>query len=674
MGSGQHICVTCDDTIKVPYAPFMAGVATGIIAAAAAAMCGVVIIAYATKRKLQKFSSSDTRNDSPVTLNISADDLHFQALRKYRKGRIRKVPPGLLPYIDLDKELTEEDMYKYRPGTYFLRRNEERDGWYMVLLDHVDRTSRKIFGLETTYFGEVDSIRLMKERLHTAHKRRRGKSVYICPLWKLHTNQGAWFEYIEPPPPVATDIDADELLFGAFSRQSPRGKLHPPINFGTQDDDLPDMQDFPMRHQLVRIHEDDEQPLVQKVRDLPKGSYIVTRFNNGLIAISKIIGPSTCDQMVDMVQVLWEKERNVKFLMDALDQVFDDDRYMISARMGNVEEAYMLDLGPPVATDINVEELLFNTLPPMNCVDWTEETDWEHHLCITAKSYIDYIPILFDDIEPVRLIPPDPNRFENGTYIDSPDGRWRYANLTLPKGQTLSIYEEYQEGKVQFDDDVLIPALYERSRSAWNTGFNPSPWMSFTPNELITLQPGTDIAYGTVVIAGLGLGHQLMAVARKKDVQRIILLEYNRVLADWLLPRIRELLGGDADKLTDVIIGDAYDTIKGIEADVALIDIFPGWGDIRSEMNRFKSIVGSNIEYVWGWGIMGEQCEICGNVVLNDNLYDRHQCSTCGCVICEDCEEMCECGERLCYYCYDEHSGLCEVCYEDQDEDDDDDW
>ena len=45
------------------------------------------------------------------------------------------------------------------------------------------------------------------------------------------------------PPPVATDIETDELLFGALSPdarsslprvgQSPRGKPHPPINFGT---------------------------------------------------------------------------------------------------------------------------------------------------------------------------------------------------------------------------------------------------------------------------------------------------------------------------------------------------------------------------------------------------------------------------------------------------------
>ena len=56
-------------------------------------------------------------------------------------------------------------------------------------------------------------------------------------------------------------------------------------------------------------------------------------------------------------------------------------------------------------------------------------------------------------------------------------------------------------GSVVFDDDVELPVLYEK-RADGNWGMYP--WMSLTPAELLTLRPGTKLARGHTVIAGLG--------------------------------------------------------------------------------------------------------------------------------------------------------------------------
>ncbi len=121
--------------------------------------------------------------------------------------------------------------------------------------------------------------------------------------------------------------------------------------------------------------------------------------------------------------------------------------------------------------------------------------------------------------------------------------------------------------------------------------------MSLTPAELMTLRPGTRMAKGHTIIAGLGLGHQLIEVAKRLPVKRVTVVELDEELADWIMPVIRPHLR----KKVDVVIGDAYEVIPKLKGDVALIDIFPGYGDGFRRVEELRR-ASPGIKKFWGWG------------------------------------------------------------------------
>ncbi len=87
-----------------------------------------------------------------------------------------------------------------------------------------------------------------------------------------------------------------------------------------------------------------------------------------------------------------------------------------------------------------------------------------------------------------------------------------------------------------WDGPVSIPALHERlsyNKDHWDQ----VPWMSLTPMEMMTMRHGTKRARGRVIVAGLGLGHQLIEVSKRKQVKEIVLVEKSQELVDWILPR-----------------------------------------------------------------------------------------------------------------------------------------
>jgi len=105
------------------------------------------------------------------------------------------------------------------------------------------------------------------------------------------------------------------------------------------------------------------------------------------------------------------------------------------------------------------------------------------------------------------------------------------------------------------------------------------------------------MARGHVVIAGLGLGHQLIEVSRRLQVKRVTLVERSQELVDWLLPVIRPYLR----KPLKVIVGDAYTVIPTLRADVALIDIFPRYGGAQQKLDAIKRQT-KGIRKFWAWG------------------------------------------------------------------------
>lgn len=228
------------------------------------------------------------------------------------------------------------------------------------------------------------------------------------------------------------------------------------------------------------------------------------------------------------------------------------------------------------------------------CVPWNPATAWSPQLNFRADTY--RVHQLFDAVVPSGM---DVDALEPTMFVDSPGGSFRYCVRLQRRGHPLLTWWGDQVGTVVFDGDVIIPALYqartedEPGRGRWRE----SPWMSLTPAELMTLRPGTRMAKGRVVVAGLGLGHQLIEVSKRLQVKRVILVERNRELVDWLLPVVRK----HVRKPLEVVVGDAYAEIPKLKADVALIDIFPRYGEGHQGVARLKA-ASPKIKKFWGWG------------------------------------------------------------------------
>jgi hypothetical protein len=224
----------------------------------------------------------------------------------------------------------------------------------------------------------------------------------------------------------------------------------------------------------------------------------------------------------------------------------------------------------------------------LTAAPWTHDIKWQPELTIKADTY-DVRRLL--RVKPTSQV--DVNLAAPEEMVLSPSGEFAYVDKRLKRGQRLVTLNGRTEGDVMFDGDILIPSLHGKLRydsSRWDV----LPWMSHTPMELMTLRSGTRRAKGHVIIAGLGLGHQLIEVSRRKQVREIVLVEQSQELVDWLLPAIKSHMGGVT--LADVVVGDARRVLPKMAADVALVDIFPGYGG-----NSFTERT-PQIKTVWCWG------------------------------------------------------------------------
>jgi hypothetical protein len=218
---------------------------------------------------------------------------------------------------------------------------------------------------------------------------------------------------------------------------------------------------------------------------------------------------------------------------------------------------------------------------------WSPDIKWAPELSLSAESYQSQLRRLFK-VEATPLCPVD--RIRKEASARSSCGQWIYCESFVPRGHALGTLYGARRGSVMWDGNVVIPTLHEiRERRE-----SHNPWMSLTPMEFMTLRGGTRLAKGHVIVAGLGLGHQLIEVSQRKQVKRLTLVERSDSLVKFILPRVEPFLGCPVE----VVIGDARKLIPEMSADVALVDIFPGYGG-----NSFPRC--PNIGRVWCWGSAG---------------------------------------------------------------------
>ena len=228
------------------------------------------------------------------------------------------------------------------------------------------------------------------------------------------------------------------------------------------------------------------------------------------------------------------------------------------------------------------------------CVAWTRNTTWQPELNIQAASYPTvnlFAEVAASEREVDELHP--------GEYVDSANGQFRYALRLHRRGRPLETWSGPRLGSVIFDGDIEIPILFEREApgGAWKR----FPWMSLTPAELLTLKPGTKLAKGRVIIAGLGLAHQLIEVGKRRAVTEITVVERSRELVELIMPRAMAVLAEHGRTEVRVLGGDAFKLLPKLEADIALIDTFPAYGDNRAVMAELRRRC-PNIAKFWDWG------------------------------------------------------------------------
>jgi len=229
---------------------------------------------------------------------------------------------------------------------------------------------------------------------------------------------------------------------------------------------------------------------------------------------------------------------------------------------------------------------------------WYKDADWP----IQASSWKPFDP--FPEVEPGDFT--DLNMFkflskarEHGSKYAaiSPSGRWVYVKRKLPRGHKLEmyVYDEYEydtvRGSVVFDDEVVIPVIYEGN----------TLWMSHTPQEITSQAEAVCIrAENKVILCGLGLGWSLVKLANNKRVTEVILVEKNPELVNWILPRLCRWL--PKDKPIHVVIGDAYEVLPHLDANMALVDIWPEYTEIEDDMEVLMAS-SPGIRKWWGWGL-----------------------------------------------------------------------
>eukprot|EP00939_MAST-03C_sp_MAST-3C-sp1_P003351 g3351.t1 len=208
----------------------------------------------------------------------------------------------------------------------------------------------------------------------------------------------------------------------------------------------------------------------------------------------------------------------------------------------------------------------------------------------------------------------------------SPSGKWLWIRRRMPLGIPMPLpccdasdgdddrasilFSSGSNARDDDDDDAPeVAMLFERSKSR---EADYMTWMSISPMEILTQQPLVDAAKGRVVICGLGMGWMLSQVMRRGRavVSEVVLIEIDRELVDWILPRLeKEQTRAAAAPKLRIVVGDAFEELPRLDGyfDIVIVDIFETYSERREEnraaVEKLRSACRENAGRVVGWGI-----------------------------------------------------------------------
>lgn len=224
-------------------------------------------------------------------------------------------------------------------------------------------------------------------------------------------------------------------------------------------------------------------------------------------------------------------------------------------------------------------------------VPWDDDkTRFRQNLCVLGETFAQ--PRLFD----VSPVPATETTFDAPHAAVSPCGRFVYVVRTLPRGECLKIAQGRMRGRVYFTTDVHVPMLLE----AVPGRKEPRIWMSLTPMEMLTQRKAVKMARGTVVVGGLGLGWLLDRVCRRPQVKRVVLVEKERAVLDWIGPAVRKAYPA-TEKVAECVCGDALKHVgRHRPGTTYLLDVWDSYGGAKND-REFQALKAAHPN-VWGWG------------------------------------------------------------------------
>jgi hypothetical protein len=119
--------------------------------------------------------------------------------------------------------------------------------------------------------------------------------------------------------------------------------------------------------------------------------------------------------------------------------------------------------------------------------------------------------------------------------------------------------------------------------------------MSNTPMERATNQIAVDKAHGHVLVGGLGLGWVTLAIAAKREVDHVTVIEKSACVINLVGSRL------PANPKVTILMANAYDFRPSFKPDVVYYDIWPNVPneDDREDMRRLRRHARSFMRRGW---------------------------------------------------------------------------
>jgi hypothetical protein len=170
----------------------------------------------------------------------------------------------------------------------------------------------------------------------------------------------------------------------------------------------------------------------------------------------------------------------------------------------------------------------------------------------------------------------------------------------VPQRCCLEVYRGRQAAYCAFSTAINIPVLAKLGPN-WDGG-KLEPWMSLTPNEVLTQRGQIRRAKSNTAMAGLGLGWAARKVLERKQVKHLTVYEKSQCIIDYFG---KSLQADYPDKVT-IVCADAYE-VDWHQHDVCLWDIWEDWGgaswDRKFEKIKMKLETAGKVCVGWGQGV-----------------------------------------------------------------------